>query len=855
MLFVFSVVKKASCSEFRNSRLCTAGRWVCILCLVALFVTVGNVTGLFAGAIPLGGNTVVTDAGLNGELVDTMSVVVRGNERYVVWGDGRDDDIFGSFRAIYFARSSDGGQSWGANVRVSDPDYDSWAEHPQIAVAADGTIWIVWYLFYQPNSNQTNEIRLARSVDGGATFTLQTVVDGFPGAEDRWRPQLAIDEDSGNLLLLYTEYDEIGNRAGFDIFLRVYTPQLQLLKTLTVNDQPLSGKIGEGSLDNSVPRTSLVARNGLVCAAWEDSRQRFTVHGACSSDGGQSFGANFAIGVADSLVPQLALGPGDQLSVTYYLDADSKSDVYLRISADRGATWSAPVNVTQLDSFNVRSWDYAVDENGQHVVAWIYDDAGSSDLWLSTSLDQGQNWARTLMEDNTGQFPTVSDQFDVARAVDGSGDNTVAQVIWSDDRNVDDMLMSQAVLLDSVPPTAPGDLTAVGGDGSILLTWQPSTDTTGIQGYRVYRSTTAGGPYTEITPLLVTATSYRDVELDTTPYFYRVAAVDGTANTGPLAAEVTATARAGESLPLTGVIAYEVGNDVRLRDAGNLGTERVLGEGNRPRFSADGTRIYAQVENQIVSRAVTGGDSRPIYTANGLYGDYDVANFDPVNLANNERHIAAIIGRSFVSTVASGICFVSEPYYTVNGQQRFIDEFNYSEEIALSADARWLLYRYTGFCNVIGFGLTSPGALFAVNLTTNEVKELPVVDVRDPDFAPDPGDPRVVMAAPFTGQYEIWVAELDDTGQLRNYVQLTRGAPGILSRSPAWSADGNWIIFQRDTDPGAAEANRLFIVRADGSSLRDLGVVGERPAWAGSGPAGSVEEMTERVYLPEVIGD
>lgn len=826
----------------------------CFLCVILLFSALSRGVNVYAGAIPLAGNVTITDAGLRGADIETPAVAMRGNERYVVWTDQRDEELTGAFRSIYFAKSTDGGKTWGANLRVSDPAYDDWCDHPQIAVAADGAIWIVWYLFYQPGSNQTNEIRLAKSVDGGATFTVTTVVDGQPEAEDRWRPQIAVDESRGNLLLLYNEYWENGSSIGYDLYVRVYNAQLQLLSQTTLNDAPRTGRLGDGTQDNSVPKTSLVVRDGRICAAWEDQRLRFTVHGACSTDGGQSFGANFPISPADGLAPQLGLGANGQLYVTYFLATDSQQNIYLRTSTDSGVTWSPPRNMTNLPrAQEVRAWHFQIDNNGQLLIAWINRLSSSvTKVQLATSLDQGQNWAQLPLEDGTGQYPTVASQFDVVLAVAGSGVETVASVVWSDDRNVDKTLYSQALSLDSIPPTAPANLVAQGGDTANLLTWAAASDANGVEGYRVYRSAASAGPYTEITPRLVTATRYRDVGAEAIPYFYQVAAVDGTANTGPTSAIVSATATLNPALPTTGTLAYEVNDEIRLRDFANFGAERVLAEGHRPRISADGSRVYYQTGDQILSQLLAGGDRRVVYTAAGLAGDYDIASFDPTNLANNEQHIAAIIGRTFVSTVVGGVCFVSEPYYTVGGQQRFVDEYNYSAEIALSADPQWLLYRYRGFCNVAAIGTTTPGDLYVVNLATNTKVELRGADLRDPDFAPARSDNRVVLAAPFTGQYEIWRAELDANGQLRNYIQLTRGAPGLAARAPAWSTDGNWLVFQRDVDPGPAESYQLFIVRADGSALRPLNISGTRPAWAGGGPAADPAELSERAYLPLV---
>lgn len=823
----------------------------CFLLLLGICMLLRSTSVVQAGAIVVGNNVPITDAGLNGNSLDGTDIVAQGDTVYTVWGDARDDDAFGNFRQIYFAKSTDGGQTWGANVRVGMVDYDDWADHPQIALGPDGTIWVVWYLFYQPDSNQVNEIRMAKSVDGGASFTVTTLVNGFEGAEDRWRPHVAVDPTSGHVLLLYNEYWELGSSVGYDIYLNVYDQNLQLLSHATINDAPRTGRIGEGTLDNAVPLKSLAVGSDKVCAAWEDQRNRFAVWGACSSDGGQTFGANFPLSDADTINPRLRIGADGGLYAVYVNKNDDHKNVLFSYSDDNGASWSPPTSVTRLEEDEVKYLDLAVDVNDQVVVSWVREILFSAtDLYLSTSLDKGKSWSYLSVEDGSGQFPSSADQWDVSLAVTGSGVATTAHMAWKDSRNSSSEIFGANFILDGIPPSTPQNLQATGGDTSNLLTWDAATDANGIQGYYIFRSTDPNGTYAQVTPRLILTTRFRDVGLDATPFFYKVAAVDTTGNVGALSARADAQATVGVDLPVDGVIGYVVNKELRLRDFANLSVERSLGEGYRPRFSPDGSRIYYQVADTISSQSVAGGDARVLYTAENLFDDYDIASFDQVDNANNEKYIAAIIGRSLVQ-IGGGFCFVSEPHYLVSTEKRYIDDYNYSTEIALSAFPQWMVYRYTGFCNASAFGSTTPGDLCIVNLSNNEKACLEGADYREPDFAPTRGDSRIVFAAPITGQYEIWVAEVDDSGNFGNYIQLTHGADGIVSRTPNWSSDGNWIIFERDVDPSQLEEIQLHIVRADGSSLRNLGISGSKPAWSGSGAPGGGEIM-QRIYLPAI---
>nr|WP_281937254.1 fibronectin type III domain-containing protein [Paenibacillus tyrfis] len=90
-----------------------------------------------------------------------------------------------------------------------------------------------------------------------------------------------------------------------------------------------------------------------------------------------------------------------------------------------------------------------------------------------------------------------------------------------------------------VPPAAPLNLTAVGGDKTVSLTWNSMNTATS---YKVKRSTTAGGPYTEISTVnSATYASYLDTNVvNGTTYYYVVTAVNA-AGESPNSNEASAT--------------------------------------------------------------------------------------------------------------------------------------------------------------------------------------------------------------------------------------------------------------------------------------------------------------------------
>jgi chitodextrinase len=95
---------------------------------------------------------------------------------------------------------------------------------------------------------------------------------------------------------------------------------------------------------------------------------------------------------------------------------------------------------------------------------------------------------------------------------------------------------------DTSAPSAPTGLSATAGDGQVALSWQASTDDTGVTGYRVYRN----GAQVATT----TATSYTNTGLTNgTSYSFTVAAYDAAGNVSSASTAASATPTAPDSPP------------------------------------------------------------------------------------------------------------------------------------------------------------------------------------------------------------------------------------------------------------------------------------------------------------------
>jgi len=115
---------------------------------------------------------------------------------------------------------------------------------------------------------------------------------------------------------------------------------------------------------------------------------------------------------------------------------------------------------------------------------------------------------------------------------------------------------------DTVPPSAPGNLTASGGVGKATLSWTAATDNVGVTKYSVYRSTTSG-----FTPDVTnrigqpTTTGYTD-NIAPGTYYYKVKAEDSVGNLGPASNEASAVVSADTTAPTVSLTAPAAGATV-----------------------------------------------------------------------------------------------------------------------------------------------------------------------------------------------------------------------------------------------------------------------------------------------------
>jgi hypothetical protein len=130
---------------------------------------------------------------------------------YVAWSDDRDGD--GPSMNVYFAKSTDGGLSFGPDVRVDDAGMDpSRQNYPAIAVDDSLRVYVVWM---DERGWGDSGVYTARSLDGGATFGPSTpLLNSNPWPPYEGWPQYGADiaaEGDGRVYVSYIDYWHLDN--------------------------------------------------------------------------------------------------------------------------------------------------------------------------------------------------------------------------------------------------------------------------------------------------------------------------------------------------------------------------------------------------------------------------------------------------------------------------------------------------------------------------------------------------------------------------------------------------------------------------------------------------------------------
>ena len=302
----------------------------------------------------------------------------EGNNVYVVWEDD-DNDIPGD-RDIFFARITDGGQTFSEPFNISENSGVS--VEPQIS-SVGNNVYVVWVVV---TASGNLDIFFARSTDGGQTFSEPDNISE-ENAGFSFNPQIS--SEGNNVYVVWAEATASGN---FDIFFSFSNDGGQ-----TFSDPNNISEENAGFSFN--PQISSEGNN--VYVVWEDETDSTPgnrdIFFSFSNDGGQTFSEpdNLSEENTESSFEQQISSEGNNVYVVWREDIPNPvndDDIFFSFSHDGGQTFSEPDNISENSGVSFRP-QISSEINNVYV---IWEDAtpgDDDDIFFARNTNGGQTFS------------------------------------------------------------------------------------------------------------------------------------------------------------------------------------------------------------------------------------------------------------------------------------------------------------------------------------------------------------------------------------------------------------------------------------------------------------------------------
>lgn len=329
---------------------------------VALLTLVAGSAPAHAAAGTWGPPTTVSPAGLN---AFNPQLVVLTNGTIVATWDGDN----GVDNSVLVARSTNAGATWSAPVSLSAAGV--YAYGSQLGVAANGTITATW--------RGDSMAQAATSTNAGLTWSAP--VDLSAAGQNANTPRIVVASD-GTIAVTW-ELDDGLNRVV-------------QATTSTNGGVTWSAPVTLSDPSDDADTNAVgVADSGVLFAVWAfNGVPSRTIQVSRSLDDGATWSLPYDLSASGGSAynPRLETSPDGTITATWQRYGLPDSIVQTSRSADGGATWSAPVD---LSAVGEGSYDaqVAVADDGTIAVTWVRGDGAERIVQASTSLNGGATWS------------------------------------------------------------------------------------------------------------------------------------------------------------------------------------------------------------------------------------------------------------------------------------------------------------------------------------------------------------------------------------------------------------------------------------------------------------------------------
>ncbi len=161
------------------------------------------------------------------------------NELYIAYAADPPDGGGGIDEAdIFLIKSTDGGQNWGSPVQVNDDTGITDQAFPWIDIKPDGTIDVAWYDKRNSANDDAWDVYIAKSTDGGASFSTNYLLSDFTAAAPSgWFGEylgLAVDSTDAYVAFTSSRSDPANGDVWFDSVPNSQVPEPGTLSLLVL---------------------------------------------------------------------------------------------------------------------------------------------------------------------------------------------------------------------------------------------------------------------------------------------------------------------------------------------------------------------------------------------------------------------------------------------------------------------------------------------------------------------------------------------------------------------------------------------------------------------------------------------
>jgi outer membrane protein assembly factor BamB len=333
--------------------------------------------------LPWSSNVLVSDNRISGASLEYPALAVSPvlSNTYAAWVDNRNGR-----NELYFARSANGGLTWGSNVRITSPN--AVAGLPP-ALAADSSLNV--HLVWQAVNSFYTYVYYRRSADGGGTWSAAQRLDGSAMLASATSPDVVFSQPN-TVFVVWADNTSLYLIRSTDGGLTWPVSPAQILTSTTSMQNPAITVDISNTLHLAWEETASASPNPpLICYAR-------------STDAGLNWTARQCIGqplagTTRQTLPDIAADPlSGQVQVVWEDDRTGAKQIFFVASADHGLSWSTPILISG-SGHPASAPSLTVDRHGILAVAWQdgrnvsrpYPD--NDDIYTTRSIDGGLSWA------------------------------------------------------------------------------------------------------------------------------------------------------------------------------------------------------------------------------------------------------------------------------------------------------------------------------------------------------------------------------------------------------------------------------------------------------------------------------